>query len=102
MNLIRRIKIENIKGKSNFEVTFTDLTANQPNIVVAPNGYGKSTIATAFKVAQRGKLKLDPRDVYQQNPDNHPKLEIELIGDHAGRYVASDIDYFKYFTWSYK
>ena len=44
MNLIQRIKIENIKGKSSFEVSFTNLTANQPNIVVAPNGYGKSTI----------------------------------------------------------
>ena len=38
MNLLHRIKIENIKGKDVFEVTFVDLTANQPNIVVAPNG----------------------------------------------------------------
>lgn len=92
MNLIQRIKIENIKGKSSFEVSFTNLTANQPNIVVAPNGYGKSTIATAFKAAQHGKLKLDPRDIYQQNPDNHPKLEIELLGDHAGNFIASDTE----------
>lgn len=33
MNLLHRIKIENIKGKDVFEVTFVDLTANQPNIV---------------------------------------------------------------------
>ena len=92
MNLIQRIKIENIKGKSSCEVSFTDLTANQPNIVVAPNGYGKSTIATAFKAAQHGKLKLDPRDIYQQDSDNHPKLEIELLGDHAGTYTASDTE----------
>ena len=92
MNLIQRIKIENIKGKSSFEVSFTNLTANQPNIVVAPNGYGKSTIATAFKAAQHGKLKLDPRDIYQQNPDNHPKLEIELQGEHAGIFMTSDTE----------
>lgn len=92
MNLIQRIKIENIKGKSCFEASFTNFTANQPNIVVAPNGYGKSTIATAFKAAQHGKLKLDPRDIYQQDSDNHPKLEIELLGDHAGIYMASDTE----------
>lgn len=44
MNLLHRIKIENIKGKDVFEVTFVDLTANQPNIVVAPNGYGKGIV----------------------------------------------------------
>ena len=92
MNLIRSIKIENIKGKDSFEIKFDNLTANQPNIVVAPNGYGKSTITAAFKAALHGKLKLDPRDVYQQNPSNHPMLAIELIGEHAGTFVASDIE----------
>lgn len=92
MNLLKRIKIENIKGKDSFEVTFTDLTANQPNIIVAPNGYGKSTIATAFKAAGSGKMKLDSKDVYQQNPDNHPKLEIELCGENAGIFVSTDTD----------
>lgn len=58
MNLLKRIKIENIKGKDKFEINFNELTANQPNIIVAPNGYGKSTIATAFKAAQSGKQKL--------------------------------------------
>lgn len=81
MNLIKRIKVDNIKGKSSFEIPFADLTANQPNIIVAPNGYGKSTITTAFKSAMHGKMKLDIRDIYQQNADNHPCLEIELLGE---------------------
>lgn len=42
MNIIKRIKIENIKGKDNWELTFDDFNANQPNIIVAPNGYGKA------------------------------------------------------------
>ena len=92
MNLLKRIKIENIKGKDSFEVTFADLTANQPNIIVAPNGYGKSTIAAAFKAAGSGKMKLDPKDVYQQNPDNHPKLEIELCGENEGIFVSTDTE----------
>ncbi|MFA9378272.1 MAG: AAA family ATPase [Lachnotalea sp.] len=92
MNLLKRIKIENVKGKESFEVTFTDLIANQPNIIVAPNGYGKSTIATAFKAASSGKMKLDSKDVYQQNPVNHPKLEIELYGENSGIFVSTDTE----------
>lgn len=92
MNLLRRIKIENIKGKAALEVTFADLTANQPNIVVAPNGYGKSTIATAFKSASNGKMKINDKDMYQQNPDNHPKLELELYGEHSGTYISTDTE----------
>ena len=90
MNILKRIKIENVKGKSQFELSFNDLNANQPNIVVAPNGYGKSTIATAFKAATHGRMKLDTKDIYQQNPNNHPKLEIEFLGDHAGVFTATD------------
>lgn len=55
MNLIKRIKVDNIKGKSSFKIPFVDLTANQPNVIVAPNGYGKSAITTAFKSAMHGK-----------------------------------------------
>ena len=90
MNLLHRIKIENIKGKNVFEVTFVDLTANQPNIVVAPNGYGKSTIATAFEAATNGKMKIKDKDLYQHNTDNHPKLEVELYGENSGTYVSTD------------
>ena len=92
MNKINRIKIENIKGKSSFEVCFTNFVANQPNIVVAPNGYGKSTMATAFNAAQHGKIKLAPADIYQQDSNKHPKLEIELEGTLTGNFVASDTE----------
>ncbi|KMO85210.1 hypothetical protein AB840_14845 [Megasphaera cerevisiae DSM 20462] len=92
MNLLHKIKIENIKGKDVFEVTFVDLTANQPNIVVAPSGYGKSTIATAFEAAANGKMKISEKDLYQHNPDNHPKLEVELCGENAGTYVSTDTE----------
>lgn len=80
------------RRKTIYKVSFTNLTANQPNIVVVSNGYGKSTIATAFKAAHQGKLKLDPRDIYQQNPDNYPKLEMQLLGDYASNFIASDTE----------
>lgn len=90
MDIIKSIKIENIKGKAFFNLSFSDLTANQPNIIVAPNGYGKSTLATAFKAAANGRMKLDKSYIYQQNTNYHPKLEIELAGNHAGTFVTTD------------
>ena len=90
MNIIKRIKVENIKGKQVFEITFSNFVANQPNIVVAPNGFGKSTIATAFKYAESGKMKVNTKDIFNQDARNHPKLEIELYGDHAGTYISTD------------
>lgn len=92
MNLLKRIKIENVKGKDVFEAAFTDLYANQPSIIVAPNGYGKSTIATAFKAASSGRMKLDLKDIYQQDESKHPKLEIELCGENAGVYISTDTE----------
>lgn len=90
MEQINRIKIENIKGKKCFEIKFSNLIANQPNIIVAPNGYGKSTIATAFKNAMHGKMKLDAADIYGQDQTNKPCLEIELSGEKEGTYIATD------------
>lgn len=90
MNIIKHIKVENIKGKDLLKINFDNLTANQPNIIVAPNGYGKSTIAAAFKASTHGKIKLDPKDTYQQNPANHPKLEIEFKGEFSGIFTATD------------
>ena len=90
MDLIRRIKVENIKGKQVSEIYFTNFVANQPNIVVAPNGFGKSTIATAFKYAESGKMKVNTKDLFNQDVNNHPKLEVELTGNHAGTYISTD------------
>ena len=90
MNIIKRIKIENIKGKDNWELKFDDFNANQPNIIVAPNGYGKSTLAVAFEAASKGRMKLNSKDYYKLNESNHPMLEIELLGDHKGVYTTTD------------
>lgn len=89
MNIIKRIKIENIKGIKSKEWKFENLNANQPNLVVAPNGYGKSTITTAFKASKNGKIKIDKNDCYENDIKNIPSLEVEFYGDFS-RTLVSD------------
>lgn len=44
MNALKSIKIKNVKGKNEFDLTFENLHPNMINLLVAPNGFGKSTI----------------------------------------------------------
>lgn len=84
INRIQRIKIENVKGKDTYELSFNELHANFPNLFVAPNGFGKSTIATTFKALKNNKIELDKEDLFQGNDSNLPSLELELILDDIG------------------
>lgn len=90
MSSITRIHIENIKGKKDWTIPFVNLNPNHPNVVVAPNGYGKSTLTTAFKEAAHGRIKLKDNDYYKKDKGNHPKLELEIIGNNAGVYTSTD------------
>lgn len=58
---IRNIRIQNVRGISDYTIT-EEIYKNKPHILVAPNGFGKSSIAKAFKSAAEQtmiKLKAD-------------------------------------------
>ncbi|MEH7504059.1 hypothetical protein V7152_18925 [Neobacillus drentensis] len=91
INRIQRIKIENVKGKDTYELKFNDLHANFPNLFVAPNGFGKSTIATTFKALKSNKIELDKEDLFQGDDTNLSSLELELVLDDVGnRTIVAD------------
>ncbi|BCO10625.1 hypothetical protein GF1_30010 [Desulfolithobacter dissulfuricans] len=80
--MIKKIEIENIKGigadtpNKCFEF---DLYPNKPNIFVAPNGFGKSSLAIAFKSLNQNRINLDSDHHYEENEDNVPSIEISYI-----------------------
>ncbi|WRP05654.1 hypothetical protein U9J35_17285 [Rossellomorea aquimaris] len=78
------MKIENIKGKDLYELRFNELHANFPNLFVAPNGFGKSTIAASFKALRPKKIELDKEDFFEDDENNLPSLELELVLDSIG------------------
>lgn len=63
---INKITIQYVKGIEQIEI-LQPLVANRPNILVAPNGFGKSSIATAFSSLKPKKLELAPDDCYNQD-----------------------------------
>ncbi|MFH0759445.1 MAG: hypothetical protein V2B15_19315 [Bacteroidota bacterium] len=54
---IKSIEVTNVKGISN-KLLKLDLEPNKPNILVAPNGFGKSSIGIAFDSLRRGKIEI--------------------------------------------
>lgn len=87
---IKSIEITNVKGIGN-HIFHLDLNPNKPNILVAPNGFGKSSFGIAFDSLRRNKIDLDSKNYYQNNELNRPVFTIE-IEDSTGQntLVADD------------
>ncbi|GAB1370207.1 hypothetical protein MASR1M45_02660 [Candidatus Kapaibacterium sp.] len=80
MERIKIIKIENIKGIQS--KTFNlDIIPNKPSLLVAPNGYGKSSFAVAFDSLNSKCVKLDEDHFYNEDLSNKPKIEIIYVDE---------------------
>jgi len=55
------IELTNVKGIGNHTFQL-DLIPNKPNILVAPNGFGKSSFGIAFDSLRRNKIELDAKN----------------------------------------
>lgn len=89
---INKITIRNVKGKACWENKFDGLCSNKVNLFVAPNGYGKSTITTAFHAAAHGKMKLDKHDYFEDDDANEPSIELEYTTDNEKKIVVTDLE----------
>lgn len=76
---ISQIEIRNIKGISN-ECFKMQLKAFKPNLLVAPNGFGKSSIATAFSSMNTKRIDLAEKDRHKENDKLAPELSITVDG----------------------
>lgn len=74
---ITSIQIKNIKGIENKSFKL-DLPPNKPNILVAPNGFGKSSFAIGFDSLKSSKIELDDKHYYLNQPSNRPEIILTL------------------------
>ena len=74
---LKSIEIKNIKGiKSRcFDL---NILPNKPSILVAPNGFGKSSLATAFNSLQTNRINLHDDNLYEGKDTNRPSLTLSL------------------------
>ena len=75
---IKNICIENIRGIDLLTID-ADILKNRPNILVAPNGFGKTSIATAFRcAADQTSIKVRGEDRHKHEENRKSKIELEL------------------------
>ncbi len=78
---ITKICIENIKGWGKRKELDVEVFANKPNILVAPNGFGKSSLRVAFEKLKNNRIDLskdsnDKSNYYNEDENNLPYLSI--------------------------
>lgn len=79
-----RITISNVKGIANsaFDV---QLIPNKPTLVVAPNGFGKSSITAAFGSLRSKRMELDKDERHKGDEDLNPSLKISYTMQDGSR-----------------
>jgi len=96
--MIKAIAIENVRGIKN--TTFSlDIIPNKPSLLVAPNGFGKSSLAVAFAALKTKEL---PKEQYHLGDESlAPKLALTirhndqistLIADGKNNAIAEALD----------
>ena len=74
---ISNITIKNIKGFNDKNGSIdVSIKGNKINILVAPNGFGKSSIALAFSSLTRDRLNITRDNLYEKNVNLEPKLSL--------------------------
>ena len=85
--MITNITISNIKG---YGITDNSIDVNidpsRVNILVAPNGFGKSSMAMAFKSLKKTKLEVEVDALHNQDETLQPSVSICLDGN---TYIAN-------------
>lgn len=101
--MIRIIEIENIKGidQKSFDL---GIYPNKPSLLVAPNGFGKSSLATAFNSMNNNRINLAEDDLHAENINNLPRVAIEYVQEdntvlnleatHNSNTISNHFDYF--------
>ncbi len=74
--MLKVIEIEHIKGiqHKRFEL---NISPNKPSLLVAPNGFGKSSLATAFNSMNNRRIALNEDDYHAEDEANSPRIFIE-------------------------
>lgn len=75
--MIRSIAIENVRGIKN-QAFSLDIIPNKPSLLVAPNGFGKSSLAAAFSALRTKRMELPKEQHHLGDESLAPKLTLTI------------------------
>jgi hypothetical protein len=75
---LKTIEIQRVKGinEERFEL---NILPNKPSLMVAPNGFGKSSFTTGFGSMNQNRIALAEEDHHQGNVANEPMIRINYL-----------------------
>lgn len=89
--MITKIQITNIKGfGSTNNILDVELQPSKVNIVVAPNGFGKTSLTTAFKCVMKNSRRLEVEKDLKYHKDES-KTSVFRITEEGTTYVSDSI-----------
>ncbi len=100
---IQNITVENVKGIENKSLDL-DVLPNRPSLLVAPNGFGKSSLAAAFLSMNANRLTLHADHMHKGDSTRTPRLLLTyqnaagsshtLEANPTSNTIADHFDYF--------
>ncbi len=100
---LKSIEIKNVKGIDNKRFDL-DILPNRPSILVAPNGFGKSSLTCAFNSMNNARIVLKDENFYKGDVNNHPEINIryqkqdntiiDLSATENSNTIKNEFDYF--------
>ena len=97
-NKLEKFEIINIKGISSKQFNL-DLHPNKPIIFVAPNGFGKSSIACAFESLKPSKLELEEKNFHLKDENLQPEVKVtfdsvDFLATNTMNNIVTKFDYY--------
>ena len=97
-NKLEKFEIINIKGISSKQFNL-DLHPNKPIIFVAPNGFGKSSIACAFESLKPSKLELEEKNFHLKNANLQSEVKVtfdsvDFFATNTMNNIVTKFDYY--------
>ena len=78
--MISEIRVKNIKGFGNSSQSIkVSILSNKVNLLVAPNGWGKSSLTAAFESLHSNKINVEKENKYKQ--DETLDSELKIVSD---------------------
>lgn len=94
--VINSIIVKNVKGIDSREIK-GPIYPNVPTFIVATNGTGKTSFATAFNSLKSNKIELNKKDYREEDKNNRPSISIfkdfvEFVADDTKNELSNTFD----------